>query len=545
MVSVFDIGVSDFSGNGSAVLMPSEGRIRMVAGGACELTLTQPIADLSDVAIGERWRHLVPGAIIKAPVPRETIENAFIGVDVDVYTTTRSTPMRDGTSEPTTITYPAWNPDNFYAVGDCVTYTYADKNYKCIYFDETNPQKNVAPSNSGWWTEITRRTSGSPVIVQLSAGEELYFIMDAGSGWYKMSTPMGIEGYVKSAHLSYSRHMTPQESDDRVITDQLFRIKSVTVDTRALTVDVYAEHVSYDLAAILVKDVQCSQVSPSMAIMRIMDGLMMQYQGSVSTNLTSADTGTYTGQINGKNGIYCLLDPEKGIVPTFQARFARDNWDMFILKKTNRDLGVTMRYGNNVKGISWQRSSENLVTRVVPVAKAKNGKDLYLPELYVDSPLISSYPVIRMERLAVAGQVGKDDGTGTGTKWTESALYDEMRTKAGERFSVDHADQVYVELSIDFEQLGDTVEFAFLKGKQEILLYDVVHAVDERIGLTQALTVTEMEYDIIREKITAIKVASATDYAIQKVAGYNLSNNSIGSEKLTEQAITEIANLLT
>ena len=244
MVSVFDIGVSDFSGNGSAVLMPSEGRIRMVAGGACELTLTQPIADLSDVAIGERWRHLVPGAIIKAPVPRETIENAFIGVDVDVYTTTRSTPRRDGTSEPTTITYQEWSPDAMYAIGANVTYSYADKNYKCVYFDETSALRNVAPPNSDWWTEITRRTSGSPVIVQLAAGEELYYILDAGSGWYKMSTPMGIEGYVKSAHLSYSRHMTPQESDDRVITDQLFRIKSVTVDTRALTVDVYAEHVS-------------------------------------------------------------------------------------------------------------------------------------------------------------------------------------------------------------------------------------------------------------------------------------------------------------
>ena len=51
-----------------------------------------------------------------------------------------------------------------------------------------------------------------------------------------------------------------------------------------------------------------------------------------------------------------------------------------------------------------------------------------------------------MEQIKVEGQVGKaKDASGDAT-WTEADLLDEMREKAEERFSVDHADQIYEEV---------------------------------------------------------------------------------------------------
>ena len=40
-------------------------------------------------------------------------------------------------------------------------------------------------------------------------------------------------------------------------------------------------------------------------------------------------------------------------------------------------------------------------------------------------------------------------------------------------------------------------------------------------------------------------MSTTIDHGLQTVAGYNIGNNTIGSEKLTEAAITEIAGLLT
>ena len=536
-ISVFAPGVNRYNNNGQAVLHPIDGKLKMVANGAYEITMRHPIDP------DGKWEYLIPGAIIRAPVPEETVENAFIGISVDLYRTNTTAELRESANGPSPITYPEWYWQDPYVVGSRVTCT-GFGNYKCIEYDATSQQIEVPPYASSWWVEIASSTSGAAVLAQLPPGQDLYYLEDAGGGWYKMSTPMGIEGYVQSAQVTYVRHMTPEETDERIIEDQLFRVKHVTIDTDEMIVTVYAQHVSYDLAAILVRDVKMSKAAPAMAITGIVDGLMMPYPGQIATNLTTDENGTYTGAINGKNGIFAFLDPDSGIVPTFDARFARDNWDLFILKKTETDRGVRIRYGKNAQGISWKRSIENLVTRVVPVAKAQDGSDLYLPEQYVDSPKIHDYPVIYMQRLAVKGQVGKDDGTGSGTAWTEAALYDEMRAKAYERFTVDHADIVYTEISVNFEELGDTDEFSWLKGLEHVRIYDVVTAEDPRVGLEEALTVSEMEWDIIRRKVTAIKVATNLNATTANVAGYNITNNSIGSEKLTESAITEIANLL-
>lgn len=536
-ISVFAPKAERFDNNGLAILHPTYGVLHVVAGGAYEITMKHPVDDAG------KWKFLIPDAIIRAPVPEEVIENAFIGIEVDLYRTTQSAALREGPSEPTTITYSAWDMDKLdYHTGDRVTYS--NKNYKNVFFDETSPYRTVAPPNSDWWKEIARYTTGAAVLTTLASGTDLYYLEDAGGGWYRMATPTGIEGYVKSSQVSFIRHITPEESEERVIKDQLFRIVDVTVRTANMEVTVYAEHVSYDLAAILVRDVKITKATPSIAINLITDGLMLPYKGSVSTNMTTDENGTYTGTINGKNGMFAFLDPDSGIVPTFNARFTRDNWDLFVLKKNNRDRGFRMKYGKNIRGISWKRSRKGMATCVVPVAKDEQGNDLYLPEEYLESPNAGNPPVPRMLRLPVKGQVGKDDGTDTDTQWTRETLLEEMRAKGQACFDVDHADEMSVEVTVDFAQTENTEENGWLKGLKHVLLYDTVHAEDERIGLESALEVTEFEWDFIRKELRKLKASTDVRRTKSTVAGYSLSNNSIGIEKLTGAAITEIANLL-
>ena len=355
-----------------------------------------------------------------------------------------------------------------------------------------------------------------------------------------MSTYYGVEGYIKAEDLVFDRHLSPSETKPRIITEQLFRIEKPTVDTKSRTVTVNAKHASYDLNGILIKDVSIAQASPAMALGRIVEGFMLDYRGTIATNLTSEDNGTYTGEIKGKNGIYALLDPDTGIVAKYNASFRRDNWDLFVMAKEETDRGYRIKYRKNMLGVNWTQDSSNLVTRVVPVAKDEEGGDLYLPEQWVDSTRIGDYPVIKMERLTVKGQVGKDKGLGDDSTWTLSDLLDEMRTKAEERFTVDEADQISVTVTVDFEQLGDTEEYRQLKGMEQILLYDKVKVENEEIGLTVSLYVSEWEWDAIRKKITAVKLVNTTDYQKGNVTGYNVQSKSIGSEKLQDSVSDEI-----
>lgn len=535
MICVYDIGNEAYEKNGDAVLTPLSGSVRNVAGGNYSLSMVHPIDSEG------KWQHLVPGAVVKVPVPEETIENSFSGYDADIYKTTANAELREGPSAPQTVTYPTWSPASSatqYQVGSKVSLN--GKNYECVYWDGTSAYMQYPPYDTTWWKEIPKYIPGAAALVTLPSGTELYFVEDYNTSWYKMSTFYGLEGYILKSVITFDRHVSSSENQPRVIKEQLFRLKEPVIDSDAQTVTVTGQHVSYDLSGILVKDVAVGQASPALALGRILDGLMIPYRGTIATNLTTDANGTYTGEIKGKNGIFALLDPDKGIVSSFNAKFTRDNWDLFVMQKTDTDRGYRIRYGVNARGISWKKSSTNLVNRIVPVAKAENGADLYLPETWVDSPNISSYPVIIMERLNVAGQIGKDKGDGSGDTWDATDLYTEMRAKAAERFSVQYADQIAEEVTIQIEPLENTEEYAWLKNLKSVLLYDVVKAYGEQIGMEKTLYVSEWEYDIIKKKILGLKLSNVQDFGGRTVTGYNVQNNSIGSDKLTESVKQEL-----
>ena len=412
---------SDYTKEGNAVIMPLSGTVRKVAAGAYELNFTAPMD-----AEG-KWAYLIPEAVVKAPVPREVIKTATTGINVDIYKTTAATAMRSGTSEPTTITYTSWSSTADYAVGTRVSWN--GSNYRCKYYDETSAYAHVAPPNNpGWWAKIARTTEGSPVLVNLKSGKELIYISGPSSGWYKMETKDGIQGYVKSSDITFYEHRSASQNQPREITTQLFRIKEVTYMETDRQVSVYATHVSYDLNAIMVAGVKIVRKNPATTLAKIEDGLMTSYAGDIYTDWGTSNSKKYTGEINGKSGMFALLDPDKGVVAAFDAEFRRDNWDVFVLKKTTHNNGFELRVGKNVKGITWKRSTNNgFYLRIVPVAKNKEGENLFLsPTHWLNSSQISSYPVPYMEWLKVEGQVGRDDGNDDGTDWTNTTLREEM-----------------------------------------------------------------------------------------------------------------------
>ena len=537
MICVYDIGNEEYEKNGDAVLMPTSGSVRQIAAGNYTLDLVHPIDQYG------KWEHLVPEAVIRAPIPQETIENAYSGLEADLYVTTEKAALREGPSEPQTITYSTWSISAYYSVGSKVTWN--NKNYQCNFYDETSPYAHIAPPSCPWWAEIARTTPGSPMLINLKANSKLYLVSDYDTNWYEMTTLYGLQGYIKKSQVEFVKHLTPDETGPRTIDTQLFRIKTVVVDTKRMEVSVNAEHVSYDLNGILIDRVKIERQAPVYALAWIENAFMMDYEGMIATNMTDTGDVTYTGEISGKSGMYALLDPDKGVVSTFDAKFTRDNWDLFVMEKTNENRGFRLVHGNNIQGISWKKDSTKLITRVVPVAKDENGDDLYLDldgARWVDSEDIEDYPRIRMERIKVEGQVGKDDGSETDTVWTTEALRAEMEKKAQSRFDVDKVDRMIHEITVDFTMLGDTEEYSWLRNLQNVLLYDQVLAIDERIGLSVTVTVQELEYDIIHKRIIALKLTNVEAYNVKNVSGFNVVNNSITGEKLTDEASDSIRN---
>ena len=93
MICVYDSWNTAFDKNGDVVLTPTSGTVKNLAAGQYDLTLEHPIDP------DGKWTHLVPEAVIRAPIPKELIENAFAGLEADVYKTNANNVFNQWTIE--------------------------------------------------------------------------------------------------------------------------------------------------------------------------------------------------------------------------------------------------------------------------------------------------------------------------------------------------------------------------------------------------------------------------------------------------------------
>lgn len=535
MINLYTQNDLDYTKNGTAVLQPTECIVSEQAGGSYELRLRHPL-DPRGV-----WKLIQPGNIIKAPVPVATIESAISGENVDIYrVTTSGAAIRAKPSAPQRITYQIWRAVDEHVAGDKVTYRDI-QNYQAVLNTTPSTQTIPPPQIPGLWQEIPNYTSGSPALTNPAVGDELYLVSEYNAYWFYVQDHKGIQGYIQKSYVEYVRTEQVEEIPERTVAEQLFRVYEIDVETKPRTLQLRARQVSYDLAGNLVKDCAITAAEPAVAFARLRAALLYETDSTIATNLDET-AGKFSGDFSWKNPINALLDPDGGLVSYFKAKLIRDNWDIFLNKNTDTDRGVRLRYGANLRGVSWKRTSDRLINRVMPEAQKANGEALHLPEVWIDSPIRETYPVINTERLKINGKIGGDDGNG-GT-WTEETLLEHMREQSERRFSVDNADKVSVDLSVDFTLLGDTLEYRQYAGLQKLFLYDQVSVIDPVAGIDVRIQVASYEWDAIRQRYSKMTLASVFDYGGRDVSTYNLRPACVSYDKLSSETINRLKEAL-
>ena len=141
-----------------------------------------------------------------------------------------------------------------------------------------------------------------------------------------------------------------------------------------------------------------------------MDNMIQKYEpspsttGAVAQNISSKCLSehdfTFYSDLTGTaeevlfentNPVEAILG-EGGPVEKYGAELARDWFDVFLVQRVGNDTDVQIREGKNLLGISYDVDLTDVVTRIMPTGEDKDGNVLYLPELYIDSPNIGSYP---------------------------------------------------------------------------------------------------------------------------------------------------------
>ena len=431
MICVYEADCSDFSGNGLGVLTPSECSVTETLNGEWELTLTHPLDKLG------KWQRLTEGRILTAPVPASSTPR------VNLITQSAGTDI-----------------------------------YK------VSTQSGTLRLRSGPGTSYK-------ILKSYKKNTEVILIQKTSSSWYEVTCPDGKRGYMSTEYLTYVRTegnvpaATGEVIEPRQLRDQPFRIYRVVPELTKVTV--YARHIFYDLLDNMLQKVEPSSGTVGAAVVQaIADGCLSEHDFTFYSDLDSTVEEVLYENIN---PIEALLGDE-GVTGKYKGELARDWWDVFVVKRVGKDTAVGIRERKNLTGITYDLDMTNVVTRIMPTGQDKDGEVLYLPELYIDSPIIDLYTQPKWIHLDVSEAKEVTEGD---DKKTKAQCYTEMRAAAQKEFD-NGCGLPDVTLKVDFVSCENTVEYAQYAHLQNIYLGDSVQVVAPRIGVAVAMRMTQYTY---------------------------------------------------
>ena len=573
MVKLFEQNESSFSGNGVCLLDPTVCNVSETAGGSYELYIEHPIDEHG------KYNLILENMIVEAPIPPTEIpeitlpETEILKVSattdfwkkLPVYkkSNVNKTRLDVVRSRPTAF---YWSSNKGYNAGDyCVYPASASGN---IWLAKMYSYYCEPKSGSMYWAyqaplepgpgETDTYTPGVAYSPALAVNATVTKLGDYNATYYQIRDSIGRIGYILKSKVTVQTteaEVIPKQT----ITTQRFRIYHIESNEESNLIKVYAKHISYDFQANKVMDCKITNTEPINALALMQGNLMEEDTRRIACQFKSTNSKNYkiTADWSFKNPINALLDPDEGLVSKLKAMLVRNNDDFFILKNNKPREGITIERGVNMIGITWSRSTETVVTRVVP--RCSDGGDGYLylehggtwtdeamttwqqnNEIYVESAIAGKYPFPIIEVLDCDFCVGEKytpTGSAEQVTMTEETCRSEMLIQAQKRFTEDACDGLEATLTVEFLLLGDTEQYKQYRGLQSVNIYDKVTI---RSGTTEAeAQITKYEYDCLMGRYNSITVGTVLSFN-RRVPGYRIVGGAIGYAKLSPDIINRI-----
>lgn len=477
MICIFDKSAADFSGNGLGPLTPSKCEVTETLNGSWELTLTHPLDEIG------KWTRLQPGRIIKAPVPA-----------APAYAATKPS----GSAETRKI-------------------------YKVSTSTGERLHLRQSPSMS------------AKILSRYKNGTEVSAIAESGS-WMEVTTPDGKHGYMWAKSLTFVRTETiggtgGTESEiikKTQLREQPFRIYKISTSLKD-GVTVNARHLFYDLADNLMEDYKPDGAAASEVAAQILAKCKTPSGFVMHCEMTTTGTAEWTQ----KNPVEALLG-DGSLADTWKAELSRDWWDIYAIDRVGVDRPVTIREKKNLKGFSMEKDESDVITRLVPVGKNKDGDPLYLPEGYIDSQYINDYANPKWGVLEVSDASVGSKGKG---KLTTDEAYAKMREAAQKEFDAG-CDMAALTVDVDFVQIGDTVEGRDVAELNNMYIGDGVWVISPTTGVKMQARITDYTFDCIARRYTQMTLGTVSAMLDSvSVTGKQLPGGIITGTKIAPGAV--------
>ncbi|AFQ18750.1 phage tail spike protein [Bacillus thuringiensis] len=283
--------------------------------------------------------------------------------------------------------------------------------------------------------------------------------------------------------------------------EQLFRVAAPKVSMGEITAQCY--HIFYDLTENLIEDIFAETANGNGAMNRMSAGCQYKHPFQFYSDVPKIASA----RIVRKNPVEALLDSsqDNSFVNRWGGELKRDNFDVKMLLNRGMDRGVVIRHKKDLLGYEGNVDWKSPITRIMP-----QGFDgLFLPEKYVDSPLINKYPhpkikVVEFKHIKAAIGENADDEDAVPLE----EAYRLLRQAAKDMFAIQKVDQPKANYNVKFQELSQTEEYKDYKHLQSVYMADTVTVEHQEDGIDIKAKVIAYKYDPIKKEYLDITIGN-------------------------------------
>ena len=278
---------------------------------------------------------------------------------------------------------------------------------------------------------------------------------------------------------------------------QKFRIY-LTRKSMSNRVEVYARHISFDLAYDIVESLDITNQSCEYCLNQIFR------QSNFSKHFRGYSDVISAQNFNASlvNCMEAIAGTKGSILDTFGtgAEILRDNTNIYVKNSRGHDNEVVIAYRKNLTGLEVEEDTTDLITRIYPYAKYtdENNKEIFIKyeNKFVDSKYLDKYPHPYIRSIDFSDKF-KDDEVPTSSK---------LKLCADTYFNQNKCDIPKCNYKIEFIPLSKCVGYEELEDK--ISLCDKITIQDERYGIDTQAKVIKAVYNVLVERYESMELGN-------------------------------------
>ena len=318
---------------------------------------------------------------------------------------------------------------------------------------------------------------------------------------------------------------------------QAFRIYRVTTPINGI-VKIYAQHISYDLAAIATPQWESTPITPQLAIEEVFDNALTPHRFTFQTDYTEAKAFA----VSKPKSLRAVLGGEEGsVLSLWGGEFEWDNFKVIHHQGRGHNNGVVIEYGKNLTKFEHDSDISDVYTDLLPYAVTEDEEGNETVITLAEQILQIGKTTLSQRKTLIKDFTDSFDIDAVITE-------DLLREKAQKYLENNPLGMETPTLTISFEALWKQPEYAAVL--ERVALCDTVKVRHSELGISEHVKVIKTVYDTLAEKYVSITLGSAKASLLSTISDTAQSVDNIVQKvdrfpSLMQSAINSATKLIT